>query len=490
MAYKGKLGQAEVAVKSARNNLPCPLRVHSHWDSGTPARLPTYPDVFTRVCSRWRRIALASHTLWSHIDIRLSCNLSKGFHARAETYVARAHQAPLEIHFIDSSCIVKIERSEEYDDDFEEESFDGWFKWEREVRYYNPEVFAFLAATPRPRIRSLGLLVFEEYHAIHSRALEHCLANCFPGILSELVIDVPERIPHHPFFQTSLDPQHRDDVSSTRFLSLSEQQLEDVWRSTTTLFLRSKSPRWSSAAYHGLIDLRLFGRQEISELELTDILTSSPGLRILRCNFDVHGSTPLSDLVPSVVLQELEVLNLEGMNKVNTECFLGWLKPGLKPLRLSLSGDSTLALLDDFYARSNVQEMRVKAEHQYFDEHLLPFALLSLPPQLRTLVMVDRGQGISYRIETTYTSPPIKLDTLYMLSCRYDKFSELGDMVAKYSPRRLVLWECSIGHPYQGSSKIDMRFLESAPGNTLRQFCVSIECPTDWNYSSFLDWDS
>ncbi|KAH7345719.1 hypothetical protein B0J17DRAFT_764311 [Rhizoctonia solani] len=271
-SYKNKLIVAEVAVKRARNNLanvpinalppetlahifhlllaqqPCPLRTTTHWSSDNP-------------------IALDSHELWSHIDIALSCPLSNMFHNRAETYVARAHQVPLDIHFIDPGYIRQTERSialnnssaHEYSA-FDDESND-WADWINLDYDNNPEEFTFLSSSPQPLIRSLGLLVHHQYHPIHSRALGHCLVNCLPKGVSELVINVPNDASSSPsFFQPSPGWQDQEFVSCDQ-LSLTEQQLGKVWYPIKTLVLNGRYPHWASTAYHGLTELHLLGEK-------------------------------------------------------------------------------------------------------------------------------------------------------------------------------------------------------------------------------------
>ncbi|KDN45683.1 hypothetical protein RSAG8_04767, partial [Rhizoctonia solani AG-8 WAC10335] len=524
-AHMGKLTQAEVVVKRARNNLasvpinvlpsevlvhifhlvlvqqPCPLQVPYYWNSESTVRFPKYPDTFSHVCSRWRRIANASHELWSHIDIALSCSLSKGFCNRAVAYVARAHQAPLDIHFIDPGCIRRVRRPTVHDYDSEQESSDAendTDDWNKAMYINNPKEFTFLAPSARPRIRSLGLLAHEQYHPIHNKALEHCLVNSLPSSLFELVTDVSGGGFIDPsFFETSLDLQNRKYASNTHFSGLlSEQQIESAWRSTATLYLRDRYNRWTSTAYRGLIELRLLGGSRISGSELTGILGSSPGLRILHCDFNVSDSPPLRALTIPVILQELEVLNLKGMDQGNIQRFLRWLKPGLKPLRLTLCSDPTSALLKDFFARSNVQEIRVTERRRPLGEQPLPPDMFFLPSQLRTLVMIDWGRIVQHRIRARPTSlglhngiPSKKLDTLYMLSCRYDNFDQFHDVVANYSPQSLVLWKCSVGRSYLNSSKIDMPFLESMLGEGLPQFCPSVECLTSKDPCPLQDWN-
>ncbi|KAG8682889.1 hypothetical protein FRC11_014223, partial [Ceratobasidium sp. 423] len=506
--YKDRLTQAQILVRQARNNpvnvrinslppevlthifrlvlspQPCPLRVIDHWNRHNPVIFPKYPDILSQVCSRWRQIAFASHGLWSHIDIALSCPLSRGFHERAQAYVARAHGAPLDIHFIDPG-LIRQAGGFTMDDDYNQSAIiDDW----SDLMYNNnPKGFDFLTCSTMPCIKSLGLLVRYIYHPIHSRAMEHCFANCLLGGLTELTIDVPWMSSTPVFFETGSESP----PSTEHFLS--EQQLERAWRSVTTLYLKGRYPRWTSTAYHGLTDLHLFGRMYISGSELVDVLKASPGLRILRCDFEISDLPSFGASTTPIVLQELETLDLRQMIETKVGHFLPWLNPGSKPLQLSFRGRATSALLKDFFARSNVQELRVE-ESLVPEVPESPSTMFYLPPQLRVLVVSHLGWDAMYGGTRMHTSPrlhsevslPLELDTLYMLSCYYADLRNLQEIVKTYSPRRLILWDCKFIRP---DVMFPIPILKSEIGNDLFQYCPYIECLAGWDPHPIQDWE-
>ncbi|KEP49494.1 F-box-like domain protein [Rhizoctonia solani 123E] len=479
-SYKSKITQAQVEVKRARNSLAnvpinslpaevlayifrlvlaqqcCPLRAPYHWDFEDPPQIPNYPDTLSHVCSQWRYIALATPGLWSHIDIALSCPLSKGFHDRATTYVARAHQTPLDIHLIDPGYIRQVERSRASDDDSgSEQSFDS-----------------------------------------ADQALEHCLANCSSGSLFELVIDVPNETMSYPIlFETSSDLSPHDHASSTHLL-LPKGQLENAWKSTTSLSLNGTYPSWSSTAYYGLTELRLLGNKDISGAELARILNSSPGLRILHCDFNIQGSPHVGTSSSLITLQELETLEISGMRRAGVEHFLRWLTTGPKHLRLSLGVDPTSALLKDFFTRSNVQEMRIETKLRASTEPELSPTMFCLPPQLKTLVITGWSWDGDRVMNTSTPSGPnnetlatIELDALYMLSCCFNTFYKFREVVAKFSPRKLVVWNCDIEYPASTWLNINLPYIKSIIGNDLSQLCPSVECLTVREPKPLQDWD-
>ncbi|KAG8678897.1 hypothetical protein FRC08_017395 [Ceratobasidium sp. 394] len=56
------------------------------------------PTVLSSVCSSWRQIALSIHSLWSHLDIRLTEPVGGPWYLRAGLWATRSHSAPLYIH--------------------------------------------------------------------------------------------------------------------------------------------------------------------------------------------------------------------------------------------------------------------------------------------------------------------------------------------------------------------------------------------------------
>ncbi|CEL63119.1 hypothetical protein RSOLAG1IB_05159 [Rhizoctonia solani AG-1 IB] len=473
---------------------PCASQIPYYWVDDTPVDFPKYPDVLAHVCSRWRQVALASHALWSHIDIVLSYPSSFGFHDRAKHYAARAQQIPIDIHIVDPGH----HRGNKMPLTFLGSELDLTMNhplnarktWEESMYEINPDVFDFLSLSVAPRVRALGLLVHFEYHDVHSKALEHCLANCLPGELSELNICVPGGAYIAPMF---IGPGGGLQYSTE--LALSEQQLERAWESVTTLRVEGRYPSWTSMAYHGLTDLQIEGTHRIVGPELLSFLGSSPRLRAVRCNLRIQ-QTP--DLVPNarpVYLKELEIINLVNMTEDDVKNFLQWIITGSNPLQLSLCCNPTSTVLKDFLARSNVQELRVRSKPSL--NRSLPLTEFYLPIRLRVLAVDewDNAPPTGYSIDDPHGSSteaqfPPEIDALYMISCHYRDFGYFREFLRKCSPQRLVLWNCTVARA--GSRfPIDLTLLESETGGELSQLSPSVECLTasdprpcpDWNRS-------
>ncbi|CEL63116.1 hypothetical protein RSOLAG1IB_05156 [Rhizoctonia solani AG-1 IB] len=517
-SYKSGLTQAQVAINQARNSLanvpinalpaevltyifhlvsaeqPCTFQTPHYWDDDAPVDFPKYPDMLAHVCSQWRQVALASHALWSHIDIALSCPLTFGLYERAKTYATRARQIPMDIHIVDPGHFREAEKpdnsgSSEFDftDNRPPNEYEMWEELMYEI---NPDDFDFLSLNVASRIRTLGLLVHHQYHPIHSRALEHCLANCLPGDLSELNVCVPGGSYSFPMF---IKPGSLSRYSTD--VALSEQQLERAWESVTTLRLKGRYPIWTSTAYHGLTHLQLEGSCRISGSELISFLKSNPQLRVIRCDLRIKETPPSGANLSPVILNELEIIDLVNAKEEDAKNFLQWVTTGSNPLQLSLCCNPTSTVLKDFLARSNVRELRVRSKSRWSYDNL-PLAKFYLPLRLRVLA-VDEWENNSpsqhnpirhFHSSRTEAQFPLDLDALYMLSCCYEDFEHFRDFVGKCSPQRLILGNCTVAR-MDSRIPVDLTLLESETGGDLSQLSPSVEVLTASDPSPFPDWN-
>ncbi|CAE6467891.1 unnamed protein product [Rhizoctonia solani] len=520
--YKEKLVQAEVAVKRKKNNLvdvpinglppevltyifhlvlaqqPCPLRVDRYWDPNNPARLPMYPDTFSHVCSYWRRIALASPLLWSHIDIALSCPLSTAFHRRAQAYLSRARQIPLDIHLIDPGCygpkrprVCECGEAHECAEDDDDRDCYDWEEW---INDKNPQEFTFLSSSVAPIIKSVGLKTHKDHHVVYNRALSYCLANCLPGDLVELVILLHDQ--SIGILNPRPDSQLPTEELAYYQLSLNEQELERVCRSVSTLQVNSGYLGWNSTLYHGLTEFRLFGVTTIKDRDFIRILQSSPKLRVLQCAFNSMPSDRSNALPVPVILEDLEILDLSMTWDTCVESCLRYINPGSKPLRLLVNGSPTSAIFEDFFARSNVHEFHVTPGYNYRRRSpALPDAF-SLPSQLRALVMTrwdwSQDRQSSRWGETSFeamkTPCPVQLEALSMIDCCYKNFDQFEQIVRYFSPQQLVVQDCVTfisGKKRNIDPHIGARF-----GGNISQICPSTQYLMSEDIYNLKDWES
>ncbi|EUC58256.1 F-box-like domain protein, partial [Rhizoctonia solani AG-3 Rhs1AP] len=303
---------------------------------------PQSPDYLAQVCSRWRQIAFASPSLWSHLNFALHMSRYQGHLPRALSYVARASQLPLRL-YISEPC---------------------------EIKQRNPSVFEFIGSIAS---RVLAL----EYHSggieCLAPVLRSLLSNSRAGTLTKLVTNSTSG--HLNSFLltaetwTALDDNGLDNMSPC--LDISDEQLEAIFAPLTILHLRAIFPRWGSAAYHNLVDLRLtsafrYSWSSIREANLVSVLKASPGLRILHFALGIkHRSTE----IVAVPLADLEVLNIKTVctyaKHLEVGSILRLIAPGRRPLRLTIenavyeegpSMDETV----QFFERSNITRFCAK----------------------------------------------------------------------------------------------------------------------------------
>ncbi|KAL5632237.1 hypothetical protein ACGC1H_000289 [Rhizoctonia solani] len=108
-------------------------------------------------------------------------------------------------------------------------------------------------------------------------------------------------------------------------------------------------PRWTSHAYHGLVDLRLFSTStrdesdnKITEAQLVRILEVSPRLRILHFELKITHRPETRTAASRVRLADLEVVRVGSAydDFTRIEHLLRLLEPGPKPLHLSIQCDA------------------------------------------------------------------------------------------------------------------------------------------------------
>ncbi|KAF8699927.1 hypothetical protein RHS03_06758, partial [Rhizoctonia solani] len=394
--------------------------------TNTPFKLsltfPKYPETLSHVCKRWRQTALASHSLWTQIDLVLHHPLGPGFLSRAKAHLKRAGQLPLDICMIDPTLgkdYLPYGKPYDFDD------------------------YDFLIFTGTP-MRSLGLISYHGLHSEHCGFIEYCITNCAPGTLEKLIVnDATGRGGPYRFIE-SADRFHDP---KTLQIELSEQMLECFWNSASILRLSTLYPYWTSQAYHRLTDLRLGSDKTqsvpISEAHIFGILKASPDLRALHLHLDLTESFPENVPIETIQLEELESLNLSAIVvDINPSQILRFIAPGRKPLQLSISEEPT-DVVEQFLKRANVTQLRMITWGNY-----PPFKLLNLCPNIQILVLDVWGNMNSVNFQTVPerggerdSDTPVNVRSLYILRCEGIGMIDLQNLVENHSVQELTLWE-------------------------------------------------
>ncbi|KAH7332725.1 hypothetical protein B0J17DRAFT_632021 [Rhizoctonia solani] len=453
---EAKLKEASVAINSARNmsnhlvpinSIPPELLAHTFhlllgWQFRAKRTLgsldgenPNYSQILSHVCSHWRRIAVNSCSLWTHIELRTLDSANQGLIDRARTYATRAGSLLLYIRLTDPPN-------------------PGGPRYAHAANL-NTFFVPFAA-----RVRSLELVLQNNNpHRVQHSTLSAFLNYCIPGIFTELITnkrcitfgptgtdEIDDSSPIS-FIRTSGNSNHEHNLDL--FLNIDKPHLERIFRSLTTLCLNRIYPTWSSNAYHNLVELRLTGETSVPEHDLVAILGSSPRIRFLALGVDIILPVPTEILISTVALPELEALHVHGMGHDGLGLLFRWLAPGSKPLQLTLSGsDDDDDFSDDntkaFFDRSNVTQL-----YAFRVNNTGVIRLLGLCPHLKTIAMEESDFAC-----TSANGPfPIQISSLraiYMMHCTIE-VHELLAIVKLNNVHTLAFYDCPL-YPSQAEA--------------------------------------
>ncbi|CAE7100663.1 unnamed protein product [Rhizoctonia solani] len=382
-------------------------------------KIPRYPLTLSHVCTIWRRIVLHSPSLWIRIKFQAgpeTINLLKGY---VDFHSSQASANPMDIVF-------------------------GY-----DIIKGAPEAPSSLSLIQQfaGRIRSLllrlnlfnGITSNGVLDAATSKAQGELITECLRannGVLERFALSVLTERPQRVFISSASTDIDRNSLN----IYLPHDQLENASSHFTDLWLRGVYFNWESKAYHGLTSLRLdpthcysdSDRGAISELQLLNLLASSPRLRSLDVGLFVIRAPNTPDLSP-VNLPDLEHL-------VGEILLLRLVLPGSNDLTLSILGlsddsfdMSSDAVVKEFFLRAHI----VNFYSDHFFRNISDICtMLSFVPRLRNLAISHIDLHDATYNGATHSS----LDTLYLLgSCAFGR-SILGDMVDKWAIKRLVFW--------------------------------------------------
>lgn len=454
-SYETSIKQAKAAISLSRNCLSAVVPVNAlpseilgyifqlvldaqpcNLDPSLRKPLPTDLDQLTHVCTRWRQVAISTHTLWSHIDIAPGYSFSKGLISRAEVYAARAAHSFLDIHIVNCSRkSVPVSEQPSYTT--------------------SAQFLTSVAAQTRSlNLKTEATSRGPASEAFYCSILRAYFDACIPGAFTELIIHDQGSLQFVDGFIVATG-----DAIQSRNLSLDlpQARLEDVWLPVKVLRLTGLYPHWTSKAYHGLVELHLISHtMNITESQLVAIMTASPQLHTLHVGIEISELLPRHDPAALVQLKDLEVLvwtpewgHSDRLNK-----FLRWLVPGSKSLQVSIQnfwddeeGETEPVSFEDetkkFFARSNVTKLHLRGWRIHAP---LVNEILGLMPSLRVLALDQGGRVWS---DTPVSSPSgssahsTHLDSLYLVNSSTN-LDELRLVVERCSVQTIALWRCRV----------------------------------------------
>ncbi|KEP50431.1 F-box-like domain protein [Rhizoctonia solani 123E] len=445
-SYEPKIQEIKLSIKHARNYSSGLAPINSlppeilsrifHLVLAQPCQLnrisedkkkyyPRYPDYLAHVCALWRRTAISAGSLWCHIDVSSYETSYDGLVARAETHLERTGEFPIELHIAMDGDI--------YDEDV-----------------LTCRALCSLLSDASDRVESLELLVPRQFGHFH-RSLFGIFLVGQPPIFTKFIID--SKAYHWNKF---IEPDYVDPgepcITCGFELQLENSCLEACFAPLTVLHLRGVFPLWESKAYHGLVDLRLLStspQSTIKEVELINILKSSPGLRILHFGLSIRNQAADTEELSPVHLEDLQVVKIFPNLEAPYECtrsVLPLLAPGSKPLRLSFEDHyvvdaSLITELERFFMRSRVTRFHTRAilppvrillrYAPHLEQVVLDYAILHLGNDLPSMWL---------GVEDLKSLP--RLRSLHIASSTL--FERELCLLLECCPRNTVLYSCQV----------------------------------------------
>lgn len=381
-----------------------------------------YPDALAGVCSIWRKIAVNSPSLWSHIDLTISTAKNNNYYRCARIWSERAKNAPLELHIQSIDKAPAIAESQVL------------------------ELLAFLTPLAK-RVRLLQVWFDRSTRHLVQRILACWAKHGSPGVAQTLQLgSIDSCLAELQEWDTTAD----DDAPLV--------QVDEFFRSLQSLDLEGFHIPWESKIYNGLVRLSLEATMlgdshRLTQLQLATILRASPQLRELKL-IAVQVQPERWGTREPVLLAELEALVVhESLGFV-----LPLICPGSKPLRLGIAASEDPMALEatrSFFNRAAIETLDVADLDEADDwfqfvrgpfEHLKTLQLVSgtfTSRKVRSLITKLAKEG---------TVPWPRLHTMHLSVCvlQSDIFLKL---LSIHSIQSLQLHSCVAR---SGKSEIDI----------------------------------
>ncbi|KAL5639847.1 hypothetical protein ACGC1H_006426 [Rhizoctonia solani] len=355
----------------------------------------TTPETYLEVCSWWRRVAMESSYLWTHIDLICLCSFQAFDQQhnvralqRAMAFATQAGRASLDIHIGAGSAYENIK-------DIDRELVD-------------------FCASASSRIQSLDMACSSSPIAIQNLLGTLLHSGLVPGTVTRFCISngVTQRGTARGY-----------SILVTR--KADESRLEDFLRPITRLQLNCVFLPWTSRAYHGLVELKLIAGLGqgvgliIPEGQLASILRASPGLQLLHYGLEVERKKKPYRLDP-VRLDDLEVFRLEKLHADSQASVLQMIIPGNKPLQVAIKLRDNLTLeaphhtaLSAFLSRSFGVQLYIEG----IGSKLELFELFQESSAIDILVLRDFIIGAKY-IDPRNTRNYPQIHVLHVILCK------------------------------------------------------------------------
>ncbi|KAG8784264.1 hypothetical protein FRC12_018859 [Ceratobasidium sp. 428] len=361
------------------------------------------------VCSYWRRIAMNTPNLRSHIDI------GSGSPERlVRLSLDRTKDHPIHIHV------------HEVDTNPPGTGFARKAEAEKVVELLEPHIH---------RVRALNVRSQSKFSAFTSTMLKFWLRRGNSRFSKSLIVSRPTA--------NGLLHLHSSNKNKNEF----SPNVRDVLLSLNKLHLQSVMINWDSNTYQSLIDLRLDFtkiRVSIPVSQFASILSASPAISTIKLGgINITGAEEWNNPGP-IVLASLKVLKLFGMESHSLRIALSMIGLPDSPVELSISfmGDSDMHdELMDFFRGARITTLHLRSHKA--GSGLSP-ACLPLS-ELHTIILEDhqwvlplvRGSGPTSS-QSTSLFPRL---TAILLQCQIE-FECLKLFVGSFGVQELRLEQC------------------------------------------------
>lgn len=347
----------------------------------------SYSDGFSEVSDYWRRIAISTPDLWTHIDITVGGYKSYR-HKSTMLYLARSGRLPLHVHI------------HEPEDDCDHPTSDSEIN--QLTRLLAPYLF---------RVGTLDI----ESESLSKRLVESILDfwmdNGASGSTTSLSVS-------RPIGSLPIGP---DQESMSAYQAKSPERFEDLLLRLRVLRLQNTAFGWDSAAYRNLIELEydscMLQPLSIPISTLATILSSSPELSTLKLAHLTIEESNGWDASTIVGLDALQVLNLVDLKPQSLRLLLPLIGRPKNPTSLSVgmsygSDPQLYEPVHAFLAQSAITTLYLRATNIRDTTDLLP-ALFSWMPNLERLAL-EQFAFVEYTLPepTSDDSNSTKLDVL------------------------------------------------------------------------------
>ncbi|KAG8706478.1 hypothetical protein FRC09_002392 [Ceratobasidium sp. 395] len=365
VSKEGALQQIHVSLLGARkklvtaipliNELPAEILadIFALSDSCYMSRHDRTLHNFTSVCTHWRRIALNTTHLWTHIDVGPS--VPDGL---TKVLLNRTKDTPIYIHLDKSQPIFNLARPK-------------YLAGHRITSTLAPHIH---------RVHTLEVHLSLESPASFTALLSLWLQKGTPSLAKSLMV-------YRPVARTllSFNTPDMDELSGH------SANAQAMMRSLSRLHLQNVHFNWDSSVYHGLVDLQLdFGcaPTSVPVSQVADILLASPALTTLKLRSLTITSSDNRPPSTPIVLGRLQLLSLSYIRSDGLKQLLPLLAltdPSAKVYIGPLNFSDIYSEVESLVTRSHIAELYCSHYHHHVTPGVWP-SFLRLPGPLSLIL--------------------------------------------------------------------------------------------------------